>query len=76
MGLRSLHSAPGQKKGPGDGDQPGPNNRADQSQGRPEDAVLKITFAELLRSCSRNIVPTLWRSSPTVIRPNTGGFYD
>ena len=28
------------------------------------DAVLKITFPELLRSCSRNIsVPMLWRNS-------------
>src|SRR5262245_54527005 len=49
--------APRQKKGPGDGDQPGPNNRV--FKGVPKgDAVLKITFSELLRSCSRNISAT------------------
>jgi hypothetical protein len=39
-----------QRKGPGDGDQPGPNNRVfgGYSQG---DAVLEITFAALL-GCS------------------------
>ena len=39
----------GQKKGPGDANLPGPNNLGD--------AVLQITFAELLRSCSCNISP-------------------
>jgi hypothetical protein len=36
------------------GNQPGPNDRASRASSFPS-AVLKITFAELLRSCSRNI---------------------
>ena len=38
-------------KGPGDGVQPGPNNRV-SGLGDQGHAVLKITFAELCRSCS------------------------
>ena len=40
------------KKGPDDGDQPGPNNRASRGLNL-GDAVLQTTFAELFRSCSR-----------------------
>ena len=50
--------------------QPGPHDRVDQSQGRPEDAVLKITFPELLRSCSRNISSPCCGVSVTHAAPN------
>ena len=51
----SVISTPGQKKGPGDAKLPGFNNRVERQPNG--DAVLKITFAELLRSCSCNISP-------------------
>jgi hypothetical protein len=41
------------RKGQASGDQPGPNDRASRASSFPS-AVLKPTFAELLRSCSRN----------------------
>ena len=52
---RNLDRAPGQKKGQGDAINPALTTA--YQGGTKGDAVLKLTFAEVLRSCSRNISP-------------------